>query len=340
MSRPTSIEWCTDTWNPVTGCTRVSAGCDNCYAARQAATRLSHTRQYQGLATITPSGRAAFNGTLRFLPERLTDPLRWKKPRRIFVNSMSDLFHERVSDDFIAAVFGIMAAAWQHTFLVLTKRPERARFWFADHVGTGDVAEPIANGLYEYSDGDEESVIAVANYVSGWSRWRAMPDDGNPLNGTLRRWPLPNVWLGVSVEDQATADERIPLLLDTPASVRWVSAEPLLGPIQLDQGGALEDGPWLDEHGHGLNWVVIGGESGPGARPFDVTWARQILKQCATTKVPAFVKQLGARPHSPCDHFGLRQTDIGGGWEHQLRDKKGGDPEEWPHDLRVREYPA
>jgi protein gp37 len=191
-------------------------------------------------------------------------PLRWKRPRRIFVNSMSDLFHPNVPDQFITDVFRTMAWAHQHVFQVLTKRPERMR--------------RLLSG-YEFQD----AVTDNAHECADWP------------------WPLANVWLGVSVEDQATADERIPPLLQTPAAVRWISAEPLLGPVDLERprpGPDLDQGhgakicqPWLIQSG--IDWVVVGGESGPKARPMHPDWARSLRDQCAAAGVPFLFKQWG-----------------------------------------------
>lgn len=283
MSATSTIEWTEKTWNPLTGCTRVSAGCDNCYAARQAATRLKNTDAYKGLAVMTPSGRAAFTGTIRLLHDRLEDPLHWRKPARVFVNSMSDLFHPDVPFDFIDRVFAVMMGARQHTFQVLTKRPER-----------------------------------MAQYVN------------ERLFGIE---PLPNVWLGTSCEDQAAADERIPHLLRTPAAVRFLSCEPLLGPIQfpLRSNGSVF---W-----HGINWVIAGGESGPGSRPCNIEWIESIIAHCQAAGVPTFVKQLGANPvYHTCRNPACTHPDCG--YELlRLSDPKGGNMAEWPERMRVREYP-
>jgi protein gp37 len=339
MGDHSDIEWTDATWNPVTGCTRVSPGCDNCYAARAAATRLKNTPQYRGLAVVTPSGRAAFNGTVRLLPERLEEPLHWRRPRRVFVNSMSDLFHEQIPDEFILSVFDVMRqCTWSggqgcgriagdgHTFQVLTKRPERMLDFMSRLRWNG-------NGL----------VLDAA------PTWKA------PL--TMMR----QIWLGVSVEDQQRADERIPLLLQTPAAVRFISAEPLLGPVDLMgdpdpvrrwlKGGYREArGVLTDRWRPGLDWVIVGGESGPGARPMDVAWARSIVAQCKAAGVSCFVKQLGARSFDTdplrsgrwpkATRVSRRDPD---GCPHifdlTLSDRKGGDPSEWPEDLRVREWP-
>lgn len=231
MSDKTKIEWTEATWNPVTGCKKVSAGCKHCYAERDWA-RLAHLPSYQG---------RAFTDVVCH-PERLDQPLRWKRPRRIFVNSMSDLFHPDVPIEFIRQVFDVMEVCPQHTFQILTKRAERMQFLL-------------------------------------WSEWD---------------WkPAANIWLGVSVEDQATADERIPLLLQTPAAVRWISAEPLLGAVDLSQFliHSLDEAEAVGNYG--LDWVVAGGESGSLARPMYPDWVRNLRNQCADANVPFLFKQWG-----------------------------------------------
>lgn len=233
MGDNTGIEWTDATWNPVTGCAKVSQGCKHCYAERDWG-RLQHLPAYAGRAFTD----------VRTHADRLDQPLRWKKPRRIFVNSMSDLFHPDIHEDFIGMCFRTMARAPQHTFQVLTKRAERMQSL---------LTHPKMRGYVE---------------------------------SVTPQWPLPNVWLGVSVEDQAAADERIPLLLDTPAAVRWISAEPLLASINLAEHG-LHGGPGQ------LDWVVVGGESGPKAWPMHPAWARSLRDQCAAAGVPFLFKQWG-----------------------------------------------
>lgn len=254
------IEWTDRVWNPVTGCTKVSEGCRNCYAERVAG-RFWKDRPFT---------------EVRCHPERLKDPLRWRKPCRVFVNSMSDLFHEKISDDFIFAVWSVMARSRQHIFQVLTKRPRRMMEFLKNCEGIGQT-------------------------------WR----EGH---GAV----CPNVWLGVSVEDQKTADERIPLLLQTPAAVRFVSAEPLLGPVNLrksipcpdcngdgtlgknsirkyyscEKCGGNEDGAGSGIDAR-IDWLICGGESGPGARPMHPDWARSLRDQCQEAGVPYFFKQWG-----------------------------------------------
>lgn len=247
MSGQTAIEWTDATWNPVTGCTKVSPGCDHCYAE-------TFAERFRG----TPGHHfeRGFDVTLR--PERLDIPLRWRKPRRVFVNSMSDLFHADVPDDFIARVFAAMALAPRHTFQVLTKRHARMR----SLLNSDDFVRAIGQAWLFHPNR-----VTYTDYPG---------------------WPLPNVWLGVSVENQRWADIRIPALLDTPAAVRFLSCEPLLGPVTLDPWGG--DGP----PPAGLHWVICGGESGPGARPMHPDWARSLRDQCVAAGVPFLFKQWGA----------------------------------------------
>lgn len=286
MSDKTGIEWTDSTWNPQVGCSRVSRGCQHCYAETQAAGRLINVTAYKG---VTTNGR--FNGTVNLLPDRLDQPVRWKRPRRIFVNSMSDLFHENVPVGWIADVFATMAYADQHTYQVLTKRPER-----------------------------------MANLVSSPEFVTLVRGRREALGLNLTwQWPLPGVWLGTSVENQRTADERIPHLLSTPASVRFLSVEPLVGPVDLGIGDPHRDHESDDVNGGphprvcltcstegneveyfrrdcaadvGFGWVIVGGESGRGAAPMHPEWARSIRDECVDAGVPFLFKQWGEwRPH-------------------------------------------
>lgn len=337
MSDQTSIAWTSATWNPVRGCAPVSPGCANCYAARMASRFAGPGQPYQGLAS---GGR--WYGAARFVPEMLDLPLRWRKPRRVFVNSMSDLFHDDITDAQIAAVFGVMAAAPQHTFQILTKRPARMVEWFrwiGRAVGTdATTGERVAVATDPFIGCE----ICAARHA------RIPPKQiDHP-----RAWPLHNVWIGVSAEDQARADERIPLLLQTPAAVRFVSCEPLLGEVRfVGPAGAGR-----------IDWVIVGGESGPRARPCSVSWVRSIVGQCKTAGVPVFIKQLGANAidsslrdvwchgehhytRAPGDPL-LAEATGRPGYEvtdHRLsrllRDPSGADPSEWPSDLRVRDWP-
>lgn len=300
-----NIEWTNETWNPVVGCKAVSPGCTNCYAATMAArlATMPHTKErYAGL-TRGSGAKAKWTGVFRTVPEALAKPLSWRKPRRVFVNSMSDLFGEGVPFEFIARVFDVMEACPQHTFQVLTKRPERALVfleWFASQA-------------------------------------------------SARRCPLPNVWLGVSVENQPQV-ARVLLLRQCPAAVRFVSVEPLLESIDLsphlrvqhedeieerigrrvinpDQSRVPVGVPFHDPWVSPVDWVIVGGESGPGARPCHEEWERAVLRQCAAAGVAAFRKQAGSNAYR-------------NGKRVYYRHSKGGDPSEWPEDLRVREFPG
>lgn len=275
MANKSKIAWTETTWNPVSGCSKVSEGCRNCYAERfWPRLSASHVGRYRG---------RKFTDVLCH-EELLDQPLRWKRPRKIFVNSMSDLFHPDVPDVFIDRVFAVMGNVFclmeePHVFQVLTKRPERMR---------------------RYLD-DPSTVCRVT---------LAMKAMGLNLHGENSPpvWPLPNVWLGVSVEDQETANERIPILLQTSASIRWISAEPLIGPIVLEDvrppAGRIPDpvGMFRSIRQKGsppgslsrIDWVVVGGESGPKARSSKKEWFESLIAECASADVPIFVKQLGA----------------------------------------------
>ena len=266
------IEWTDKTWNPVTGCTKVSAGCKNCYAERMSK-RLAGRFGYPA--------DDPFKVTLH--PGRLEEPLRWRKPCRVFVCSMGDLFHDDVPDDFIDYVFAVMALVEKHTFIVLTKRPKR----MLEYMKTADWGHR-ANTV-------TDSYIRRLNN-SLYSNGEIVP-------------PLPNIHLGVSVEDQATANERIPYLLQTPAAKRFISIEPMLGPVDLTKiswrprEGTIIQGTCLGTDGRvfspcgasgkGLDGVILGGESGPGARPMHPDWARKVRDDCKAAGVAFFFKQLG-----------------------------------------------
>lgn len=264
MSSKTNIAWADSTWNVVTGCSKVSEGCRNCFAERMDK-RIRGARGEEWKPWTAPN--AEYN--VRLHPERLNQPLVWKKPRRVFVNSMSDLFHEQVPFEFIGKVFYVMSKAERHTFQVLTKRPRRM-LDFINWMNATSVSGP-----YD---------LAV-----DWS----------------------NVWLGVSVENQRAADERIPLLLQTPAAIRFLSCEPLLGPIEFDplwlrtspstaflDGKVTSDMPaWTREGCYGIDWIIVGGESGPNHREMNLDWARSLRDQCVAAHVPFFFKQgSGLRP--------------------------------------------
>lgn len=341
MSANSSIEWTDRTWNPVRGCSVVSPGCHRCYAMKQAHRFSGLGRAYEGLTKLTSAG-PQWTGVIRTVDAELLEPLSWRKPQRVFVNSMSDLFHDDVPDAFIDRVFAVMAARSIHTFQILTKRADRMRAYMSD---------PLRH----------------LTVIEAWSR--TLPRRANRT--TIANWPLPNVWLGVSVEDQKHADERIPQLLQTPAAVRFISAEPLLGRVDLadlsvdaytkfDALTGHKEWPsvvsWSDNSDSGprLDWVIVGGESGAGARPFDVEWARSVVQQCRAADVPVFVKQLGSFPVVDNEeNCATLAPHVGKGtnkrapstwrepwpWVPTLRDRKGGDMAEWPEDLRVRQFP-
>jgi protein gp37 len=315
MADNTKIEWTDATWQPITGCQIVSDGCKNCYAMQLAGTRLAHTPSRSGLTRKNAAGKHIWTGETRFNRETLDQPLRWKRPRRIFVCAHGDLFAESVPTDWIDQVFAIMALAPQHTFQVLTKRPERMREYVADQNTPRRVARVCIDLFLDHK-------------VKATNDWpvQSVGDIDDPEGVTIN-WPLPNVWLGVSVEDQAAADARIPHLLATPAAIRWISAEPLLGLVDLselpgqdldgvDTHDALAGLYWAKCEGTNvfldaprLDWVVVGGESGPGARPMHPGWARSLRDQCAAAGVPYFFKQWGKWVPAPDDPTHWMATD-------------------------------
>ena len=278
----TGISWTDETWNPVKGCSRVSAGCQHCYAEAQAARIVRMGKgmptAYDGLVKVTAGGEPRWTGRLGFDFEHLGNPLRWQRPRRIFVNSMSDLFHEDVPDEWIVDIFAVMALAPRHTFQILTKRPKRMREFLTASSREFSVAGRVIGRAWE-----------MLGRV-GAGRVIARPDRYRHEGIAARPWPLPNVWLGVSVENQEAADERIPELLRTPAAVRFLSCEPLLGPVDL-RGVPVPPSIGDVEASRRLHWIIAGCESGPGARPCSVEWLRSLRDQCAAAGVPFFLKQ-------------------------------------------------
>lgn len=310
MAANTKIEWTGEngaTWNPITGCSIVSPGCTHCYAMALAGTRMKHHPSREGLTQPSKAG-PVWTGEVRFNEQWLDQPLRWKTPRMIFVVAHGDLFGEAVPDEWIDRIFAVMALAPQHTFQVLTKRPERMRAY-----------------LRSIFEGDGEAFARFAlTEVPHPAGTRSLVDLMD-VDGFIK--PLRNVWLGVSVEDQTRADERIPILLDTPAAIRWISAEPLLGELNLQCLRKFNSSskPWINaltgvvtrgglprspsECGFDvssripgklprLDWVVAGGESLPPglkgpARPMHPEWARSLRDQCAAAGVPFFFKQWG-----------------------------------------------
>lgn len=269
MGDKTNIEWTDATWNPIIGCSRVGPGCDHCYAIGVVHREMSP--QHVGL-TVKPEGeRTDWTGEVRPAGEKkLTEPLRWTRPRRIFVNSLSDLFHANLPDDEIAKVFAVMALAPQHTFQVLTKRPQRMAGWLLEDF-IGETAQHRVQDMITHLTrvwGWKRPVIfdtRMANPDASTPRGR-LADDPNYERRVPLTWPLTNVHLGVSIEND-TYTWRADHLRNTPAAVRFISAEPLLGPL-----------PSLDLTG--IDWLIVGGESGPGARPMHPEWVRQLRDDC------------------------------------------------------------
>lgn len=284
----TGIEWTDETWNPLTGCTKVSPGCDNCYA------KTMHERF---------NGPDSFD-TVTLHPERLDQPLRWRKPRKVFVNSMSDLFHQDVPDEFIAKVWQIMASTPQHTYQILTKRHARMRAWvnrcalspggWITHDGTEPAGAYDGTGhIVGYPELPEHLRGPLRGSRGGKPRYQPTP----PAYG----WPLPNVWLGVSVENQQWANTRIGALVETPAAVHFLSCEPLLGEVVVPRS-LLRPGA--------IDWVIVGGESGSGARPMHIDWARSLRDQCTERGTAFLFKQWGSH-----DEHGQRMSKHAAGRE-------------------------
>lgn len=352
MSENTAIEWCDATWNPLRvqvrkdaaeiaktkgytsliqiaekmagrigqHCEHVSDGCKECYA------ECNNLRCLPANGTGLPYDRRSRDLIQPFVDEKtLLKPLRWSKSKKVFPCNQTDLFGDWYTDEMIDRVFAVMALTPRHTYQVLTKRVAR---------------------MLAYQNRVHEALRRVQDVLN---RRRDVAN-------LFERWPLPNVWMGVSVEDQKTADERIPLLLQTPAAVRFVSYEPALGPV--DFGKAIPCGYYCDDkighvdhpfwtHGRKapIDWIIIGGESGRKARPFDIEWARLPIEQCAAAGVACFMKQVGAFPVLLGDvgmNDGWATVEAHpclDGWSIKLADRKGGDPSEWPQWMRVRQFP-
>lgn len=276
----TQIQWTDETWNSIVGCSKISPGCVNCYAADAAKSpRLQQFPQYQEVKE--------WNGKTTFVESQLLKPLSWKSPRKVFVCSMSDLFHENTPDEWIDRIFAVMALCPQHIFQVLTKRPER---------------------MLEYR---KSNITKAAQAI-----------DISPKVKQENPWSFANIWCGVTVENQKAANERIPLLQQTPAAIRFLSCEPLLEDVKLDLTG--------------IDWVIVGGESGTGSRPCHLDWIRSVVHQCKAAGVPVFVKQLGACAINRKPYISEVADTY---YQLKLKSRKGGEIEEWPEDLRIREFP-
>jgi protein gp37 len=292
----TTIAWTDETINPIVGCSRISAGCEKCYAETAAKTaRLQQFPQYQKVAK--------WNGTVEFVEKQLEKPYEWKKSKKIFICSMADIFHENVPFNWVEEIFYMIENCPQHTFQILTKRPER---------------------MIEFFD---------------WYIAR------NSDHSVELQWTMPdNIWLGVSCENQAMADKRIPLLMEIPAKVRFLSCEPLLEPINLSKflpiewseiaEDWIESWPGIGSYSRDAypDWIIVGGESGAGSRPCHIDWIRDIASQCQSAKVPVFIKQLGSNAIAT-------RSDNTGNYKLKLKDRKGSDILEWFDDLRLQQFP-
>lgn len=307
----TSIQWTDESWNPVTGCTRVSEGCRNCYAFDLHDMR--HAAYKNGKKV--PEQYAKPFTEIQLIEDRLDTPLKRKKPTKWFVNSMSDLFHKDVPDWFIDEVLGVAALTPHHTYQILTKRPERAAEMLTQ--------PPRHNG----------GSIFQAAFNRQRGRRGGIPDARNWVEP---EWPLKNVWIGTSIEDQQSLEKRLPLLMCVPARVRFLSGEPLLGPLDFVEFARVNSRSILK----GIHWVIVGGESGKNARPCNVDWVRGILHECTMSGVACFIKQLGSLPYT--NHPGWDEPhEFNSVYDDvlELNDSHGGDWDEWPEDLRVREFP-
>lgn len=365
MGENSGIEWTDATWNPMRGCERISPGCLNCYAEHHAGRFCGEGQPWEGYAERTDAG-ARWTRKVSLVPEKLLQPLSWQRPRRIFVNAMSDTFHESLPDEDVDSVFAVMLLAPRHTFQVLTKRAERMAAYFADE-RTPDRIWDAANAMHE-----GRHVMGFAGGV-------------RPFAG---QWPFQeNVWLGVSVESQDYA-ERVSHLLEIKAArVRYVSVEPLLGRVDLTRverkgflWNALQGVRWklgtkeegapnrgvVDAECPALDWVIVGGESGRRSRPMRLEWARELITAGKTFGVPVFMKQFGTHPQVGYYDGDARRFYDEGGWDwpdpvgwHESDgqpgdgkggrpddvvelhvSRKGGDPSEWPESFRVREFPS
>lgn len=327
MSSSTSIGWTDATWPIVAGCEYESPGCSNCWAVRDS-WRLMHSphlgvaKAFNGVVEkkLGIGTKLVWTGVVRPIPSRLFWPLKWRKPRRIFVCSQSDLFHPKVPFEFIAAVFGIGAMRPDHTLQVLTKHPRRALEFFA-------WLEPQPGGP-----------LATCLWFARCTIGPELANRFDPYPDRLPEWPLENVWFGVTVEDRARALERIPVLRQIPARIRWLSVEPMLEEITL---ATATGGASLQSH---FDWVVCGGESAQTrttTRPFDIAWARALRDECKSADVAFFMKQLGSRASQRMDvrGDGVEVTvpflpPAGKNARYKFHESAN-----WPEDLRVQEFP-
>ena len=283
----TKIEWADATWNPITGCTQISEGCDHCYAKRMA-TRLAGRYGYPKDDPFR----------VTFHPEKLKEPTTWRKPLRIFVCSMADLFHEDVAYEWISAVMLVASICSHHTFMILTKRPGKMKAYFDSNP-------------FGYTQG--AALAEFCKYlptISPGGRRNRINGDGTINGNGNNEWPLPNVIGMVTAENQQLADERIPDLLSSPFAMRGVSIEPMLGPVDLYKYLAHKHicrcpecyhRAFKTQPAYTVDWVICGGETGPGARPMELSWARDLRDQCKAAGVPFFFKKVGGKRETPED---------------------------------------
>lgn len=319
------------TWNPITGCTSASEGCANCWAKEL------HERFH---------GKGSFD-KVTLHEDRLTQPLHWRKPRVVFTD-MCDPFHEAVPDAFLDRMMAVIALSPQHQFLLLTKRSKRMLEYMT--------RREVLPGSFSRKFG--------AEYKTPCDKVYSLIRDHYGYKDRELLWPLPNLWLGITAETQQTADERIPDLLTTPAAHRWISVEPMLGPIDLHAVPRPDNAyfQWRGETGcigpksepddyvyackQGISWVIVGGESGSKARPCNVDWIRGVVGQCKDAGAPVLVKQMGSgpviHPNQWCEWFDSADwpgQTVATEMEIRLRSRSGADPSAWPADLRVQQYP-
>lgn len=345
MSGQTHIAWADATWNPLAGCRKRSPGCDHCYAIREVHRLAGNPHpsigpRFQGL-TRKINGRLNWTGQVHLFPDRLTKPLLWGKPRRIFLDAMADLFGEGVTEEFILACFGIMLLADWHVYIVLTKEPKQMC--------------QVINAM------DPLACVQAAYRLAPEMAWRSH----DLAQAADLPWPAPHIILGISAEDQPRLDARLGWLLQTHAALRAISAEPLLQELDLTHVWCEIDqcwldalrGEWYDAAGlvgadlPAVDLVIFGGESGPGARPGHLDHIRSGVRQCQAAGVAPFVKQWGSVPVMDEGEWRALRRPLMLNARHNTRapagtvpilldDRKGADPAEWPEELRVREFPA
>lgn len=317
MADKSNIGWTDATWNCLYGCSRVSPGCEHCYAERHCHRFSGEGERHEGLTVLRKKG-PVWTGKIDLAYHRLFEPFKWSNPRKIFVNSLSDVFHENVPFDFVKAMYGVMACSPHHVFQLLTKREDRMAEFYADM----DVRVQSLGG---------RAAVWECLYWAGQAV-RQLHAEGKLTKGQANRylqrlevvpihavWPLPNVWLGVSTENDEMLNRRVPKLFECEAAVHWISAEPLLSALP-----SLSKYLVRDANGRRVDWVVAGGESGPDARAMALEWATGARDACAEHGVPFMMKQLGSV---------LAEQFPGSG-------TKGTEKEAWPADIRICDYPA